>query len=53
MMKIKFNPNMEYQLKAIDSTLGIFNGQAKTDGNFVEVGGGNDEILDSHSSHHT
>lgn len=49
-MKIKFNPNMEYQLKAIDSTIGIFNGQAKTDGNFVEVGGGNDEILDFRST---
>jgi type III restriction enzyme len=49
-MKIKFNPNMEYQLKAINSTIGIFNGQAKTDGTFVEVGGGNDGILDFRST---
>ncbi len=49
-LKIKFNPNMEYQLGAIDSTIGIFNGQAKTDGTFVEVGGGNDEILDFRST---
>ncbi len=30
-MKIKFNPNMQYQLDAISSTLGIFTGQRKND----------------------
>jgi len=30
-MKIKFNPNMHYQLEAIQSTLDIFTGQRKND----------------------
>lgn len=49
-LKIKFNPNMEYQLKAIDSTIGIFTGQAKTDGNYAQISDSSDKALDFRST---
>lgn len=51
-MKIKFNPNMEYQLQAIKSAIDIFTGQRKNDVIFEEYEDNKDEgsLLDFKST---